>query len=80
MPFVRKMDDSTPVQESTCIHLRSKAMYVTGLVRVPDRADEPTSGHCWCNLTQHVIGPDRTDVTPELCIPGRDCFREVYDV
>ena len=78
MPY--KRDSQERVAEPACIHLRSKAMYVTGERRFPEHVDEEGSHTCWCNLTQHVIGPDRVDVGRSVCIQGRRCFQEVYDV
>jgi len=59
-----------------CLHLRSKAIYVTG---DPDPTDPNEAGshqyNCWCNLTQHVVGPDEAAVLREACIDGRGCYR-----
>lgn len=77
MPFEKSYDTPKPVTSPPCIHLRSKAMYVTG-DRNMDDPDEGGSQHCWCNLTQHVIGPDQADVSRVTCVPGRSCYRETY--
>jgi hypothetical protein len=78
MPFEKYYDVQQPVTEPACIHLRSKAMYVTGDLRNPDHPDEVGSQYCWCNMTQHVIGPDQQEVGRPLCISGRQCFRDTY--
>lgn len=74
MAFEKFYDVSLPVTEPACIHLRSKAMYVTGDLRNPEHPDEAGSQYCWCNKTQHVLGPDQADVNRARCVPGRDCF------
>jgi hypothetical protein len=77
MPFERTRTYSDPVTESPCIHLRSKSMIVTG-TQTPKHPDESGGQHCWCNLTQHIIGPDEKDVDARRCGPGRDCYRATY--
>lgn len=78
MPFEKYYDAQKPCSEPACIHLRSKAMYVTGELRNPEHPDEVGTSHCWCNMTQHVIGPDQLMVARHECIPGRDCYKETY--
>jgi hypothetical protein len=78
MAFEKIYDESLPVTAPPCIHLRSKAMYVTGSLHAPDHPDEQGSQHCWCNITQHVIGPDHKVVNRPNCIAGRSCFQETY--
>ncbi|MCA9185384.1 MAG: hypothetical protein R3E01_00630 [Pirellulaceae bacterium] len=58
-----------------CMHLRSKAIYVTGDPdpRTPEEASS-TRFNCWCNRTQYVIGPDHVLVERGTCIEGRDCY------
>lgn len=80
MPFEKYYDVERPTHEPACVHLRSKAMYVTGSLRNPEHPGEAGTPHCWCNITQHVLGPDRGDVARQRCIPGRDCYRETYEV
>jgi hypothetical protein len=80
MAYQRSYDDELKVvNQPACVFLRSKGMYVTGDVN-PSHFDEADSHlqSCWCNLTQHVIGPDRLDVHRSRCIPGRECFRDSY--
>ena len=50
-------------------------MYVTGEVdtKNPDEIDSNAS--CWCNLTQHVVGPDDSNVDRVTCIAGRKCYK-----
>ena len=57
---------------AACRHLLSKGMFVSGMV---DPAEIGMSdGHCWCNKTQHALGPDDGLVARHKCIFGRRCF------
>lgn len=57
---------------AACRHLLSKGMFVTGMV---DPAEVGMSdGHCWCNKTQHALGPDDGLVARHKCIVGRRCY------
>jgi hypothetical protein len=50
-------------------------MYVTGQLNPADDPYQPMSdGYCWCNLTQHALGPDDRLVDRESCIQGRSCY------
>ena len=80
MVFQKYYDETQPTREAGCIHLRSKAMYVTGELKNPEHPDEEGSQGCWCNVTQHVKGPDQADVDRCTCTPGRDCYRDSYEV
>ncbi len=80
MAFLKLYDEQRPMNEPNCIHLRSKAIYVSGEIRKPEHPDEEGSQYCWCNMTQHVLGPDRRDVERVRCIPGRECYRASYEV
>jgi hypothetical protein len=74
-----KIDALPVVQSPPCIYLRNKAMYVRGVIGDADNyPDETGAGYCWCNKTQHCIGPDQTYVGREQCVPGRECYRETY--
>jgi hypothetical protein len=78
MPF-EKSYDPLPTVEAPCIHLRNKAMYVRGVIGDADNyPDQSGAGYCWCNMTQHMIGPDQAHVTREQCVPTRECYRETY--
>jgi len=68
-------DDQNKVKQPACIHLRSKAMCVTGDMD-PSDIDEACDNHCWCNKTQHIFGPDEIEVGRSVCIPGRGCYAE----
>jgi hypothetical protein len=73
------MPDDNPslevLAQSACRHLLSKGMYVTGQLNPADDPYQPMSdGYCWCNLTQHALGPDDRLVDRESCIQGRSCY------
>jgi hypothetical protein len=57
----------------TCLHLRSKGMYVTGQ-RDLDGSDIG-DGHCWCSKTQQVLGPDSQLVARLKCDSSRQCYQ-----
>jgi hypothetical protein len=61
--------------QPACIHLRSKAMYVTGELET-SHVDEVDSHNqnCWCNKTQHTTGPNNELVSRILCVEGRECY------
>ncbi len=75
MAFEKQHEPPEAPTDAICIHLRNKAMYVTGDMRPPREVVEEHSGHCWCNITQHVVGPDRKGVDPIDCAAGRDCYQ-----
>jgi len=75
MAYKKIIDPKTPVTHPPCVHLRSKEMYVTGQID-PDHPDEAKEHYCWCNLTQHVLGPDDAGVDRHTCAPGRGCYRD----
>jgi hypothetical protein len=65
--------DQKAVAGPTCLHLRSKGMYVTGQ-RDLDGTDIG-DGHCWCSQTQQVMGPDSLLVSRTKCDPTRRCYQ-----
>ncbi len=73
MPFEKSLDEPHVVLPALCQHLRSKAMYVHG-----DRelaVIQSGTGHCWCNLTQNVRGPDSQLVDRVGCDVRRPCYQ-----
>jgi hypothetical protein len=79
MPYIQNHDALPVVTTTPCIHLRNKAMYVRGVVGDADQfPDESGAGQCWCNLTQHCLGPDSTYANRQQCIPSRECYKETY--
>jgi hypothetical protein len=75
MAYQRTFGMPEPVSEPPCMHLRSKAIYVTGN---PDPEDASETGShrysCWCNQTLRAMGPDEQPVERPACISGRGCF------
>lgn len=69
----KQYDVPGPVTEPACVHFRSKALYVIG--EIDHKTPEESGSNCWCNLTQHVLGPDSNYVGRRDCIAGRECFR-----
>jgi len=80
MAFTKHYDEQRPTHLPACIYLRSKAIYVTGDLRNPEHPDEAGAQYCWCNKTQHVIGPDQSDVSRQKCTPGRGCYCDSHEV
>jgi len=58
-----------------CGEMRSKKYFL--LDTIPSQASDllDGSGHCWCHHTQQPVGPDGLHVLPDLCVPGRSCYR-----
>lgn len=78
MPFEKYYDETPQATGTPCVMLRSKAIYMVGNLKNPDHPDEVNSQYCWCNQTQHVIGPDQQHVNRHACIAGRVCFRDSH--
>lgn len=76
MGYQRRFDQPREPLPPPCMNLRSKAIYVTGN---PDPQSESEEGStrfdCWCNKTQHVLGPDAELVVRNTCVDGRTCFQ-----
>jgi hypothetical protein len=66
--------DPAVTSGSACAHLRSKGQYITGRLDPTVEDGEVGDGHCWCNQTQHALGPDDQFVTRQGCVSGRRCF------
>ena len=75
MSYQRTFDDPKLPLLPPCMYLRSKAIYVTGDPdpKTPEEADS-TRFNCWCNKTQHIMGPDNELVDRATCVDGRDCY------
>ena len=77
--FIQEVPALPVVTTPPCVYLRNKAMYVRDVVGDAENFPEETNaGACWCNLTQHCLGPDTQYVNRHQCIPGRDCYKETY--
>ena len=70
---------SVTPQSAFCSSLRSKKFFM--IDALPTDASEylDASNHCWCRLTQQVIGPDGGSVHPESCVAGRHCYTSAFD-
>lgn len=80
MAHERRFSILDPVADPPCAYLRNKTMFIVGHAGDEAFQDDGTrSGHCWCSLTQHVIGPDDALVGRNICIDGRHCFRAVRE-
>ena len=76
MGYARKFDAQETTAQPPCMNLRSKAIYVTGHPDPQSPQEEgSTRFNCWCNKTQHTIGPDRLLVDRQSCIEGRECYK-----
>ncbi|MEZ5977789.1 MAG: hypothetical protein R3F34_06180 [Planctomycetota bacterium] len=63
-----------------CAHLASKKLAFSQ--RLPMREEDvlDASNHCWCRVTQKVIGPDKSTVRPSDCVRGRSCYVSPFAV
>ncbi len=73
MAFSKCYDELEVLDKPACALLRSKRLFVTGEIDSP-HPDEADGSHCWCNQTQHVLGPDDQIVDRAHCVPGRKCY------
>ncbi|HEX8178371.1 MAG TPA: hypothetical protein VF525_02400 [Pyrinomonadaceae bacterium] len=67
--------ETNVLQSPFCAALRSKKYFrLDGLAtEASDYLDG--SNHCWCRVTQQVVGPDGGKARPERCSPGRACYQ-----
>ena len=77
MPYSRSFDEEEGPIQIVCRHLRSKAIYVAGQMEPGPDQEMMGSGHCWCNHTQHILGPDDQLVERRGCNSGRTCYEAV---
>jgi hypothetical protein len=68
------------MNQNFCRHLRNKHMFM-GMTREEAFADRQGADaipcHCWCNLTQTVVGADDRPASKQTCISSRRCFEPV---
>ena len=57
-----------------CKHLCSKKLLVNQAIPHVEEDVLDRSQHCWCSVTQTILGPDRAVAHPEDCQRDRDCF------
>jgi hypothetical protein len=77
MAYERSFDEPAEPLQAVCRHLRSKAIFVSGQMEPPAELQRTGSGHCWCNWTQHVFGPDEQLVERRACDSSRTCYEPV---
>ncbi len=77
MPYSRSFDEEAGPIQPICRHMRSKAIYVAGQMEPSPEMDVMGSGHCWCNHTLHILGPDSQLVERRQCNSARDCYEAV---
>jgi hypothetical protein len=78
MPYSREFDEPAGPLQPVCRHLRCKAMFVAGQMEPTAEMERTTgSGHCWCNHTLHILGPDSQLVDRRSCNSARDCYEGV---
>ncbi len=58
-----------------CGELRSKKFFMLNTMPTEATHYLDDSDHCWCYVTQQVLGPDGGKVDPQRCTPGRGCYR-----
>ena len=77
MGYSRSFDDEAGPIQPVCRHLRSKAIYTAGMMEPSPDMETTGSGHCWCNQTLHMLGPDDKLVERRGCNSGRECYEAV---
>jgi len=70
-------DQNLPIAQVACRHLRSKGMYVTGTMNPAVDDGHMGDGYCWCNKTQHQLGPDDQFATRDGCDQSRNCYEQI---
>lgn len=67
------------VETPFCGSLRSKKFFMMDRVATEAADYLDASNHCWCRLTQQVVGPDGGRVNPNRCVPGRSCYSSALE-
>ena len=70
---------STIPESAFCSSLRSKKFFMIDALPTDASQYLDASNHCWCRMTQQVIGPDGGTVHPDSCKVGRDCYSSAFD-
>ena len=65
-------------QSAFCDSLRSKKFFMTDALPTEASQYLDASNHCWCSVTQQVIGPDGGSVYPDRCVAGRSCYSSAF--
>jgi len=66
-------------QSPFCGSLRSKKFFMRDTLPAVAADYLDASNHCWCRVTQQVIGPDGSPADPDFCIPGRTCYSSAFE-
>jgi hypothetical protein len=75
----RGLSGSTVVESPFCGSLRSKKFFMMDVLATEAEQYLDSSNHCWCRLTQQVVGPDGGRVQPKRCVPGRSCYSSALE-
>jgi hypothetical protein len=67
------------IQTPFCGELRSKKFYMLDQIATSAEDYIDNSGHMFCYLTQIPVGHDGAYVAPEVCGPGRQCYRSALE-
>ena len=67
------------LQSPFCGSLRSKKFFMRDALPAVAADYLDASNHCWCRMTQQVIGPDGSPADPDFCIPGRTCYSSAFE-
>jgi len=73
------MNLNATVQSAFCGSLRSKKFFLMDALPTDASQYLDASNHCWCRVTQQVIGPDGGTVHPDSCVAGRGCYRSAFE-
>jgi len=74
-----EINASVAPQSAFCSSLRSKKFFMIDALATEASQYIDGSNHCWCRVTQQVIGPDGGSVRPESCVSGRDCYSSAFE-
>lgn len=75
MPVEITEEAAEPMVSPFCGELRSKKFFMMDKLATEAAEYLDASNHCWCYLTQQVIGPDGDRAKPNRCMTGRSCYR-----
>jgi len=65
-------------KKSHCRYLRAKRAYIPGCEDPESwRSGDSSTQQYWCLRTMTTAGSDDDVVAPELCQPGRSCYKAV---
>ena len=73
------LDTTAVIQSPFCGSLRSKKFFMRDTLPAVAADYLDASNHCWCRVTQQVIGPDGSPADPDSCITGRTCYSSAFE-